>query len=199
MADSLYLSLWFPSFDLPEILPRTISVLRQLPFSPARPGITYAAIHPVSWAEPTIFERRFVPGLPPEEAVLAVADLLHEDYAYVFEAYWDLWTPSPGSDNETWVEQPLLVRAVAHGLEFEENAAAVSGHIQIDFGLDTPFLYEELSLNSEAETRVRSNVQRLVEFTAQVEKQSGATGRLLWSESEENLAQKLINRLQRVQ
>jgi len=37
----------------------------------------------------------------------------------------------------------------------------------------------------------------LVEFTAKMESNSGATGRLLWSESEENLAQKLISRLQR--
>jgi hypothetical protein len=29
MGDSLYLSLWFPSFDEAEILPRTVSVLRQ--------------------------------------------------------------------------------------------------------------------------------------------------------------------------
>jgi hypothetical protein len=54
-------------------------------------------------------------------------------------------------------------------------------------------------LTSEAERNIRSNVQKLVEFTALVEKNAGATGRLLWSESEENLAQKLINRLQRVQ
>jgi len=46
---------------------------------------------------------------------------------------------------------------------------------------------------------VRANVQKLVEFTSAVEKNSGASGRLLWSESEENLAQKLINRLQKVQ
>jgi len=37
-----------------------------------------------------------------------------------------------------------------------------------------------------------------VEFAAKVEKNAGATGRLLWSESEENLAQKLIARLQKV-
>ena len=41
-------SLWFPSFDEAEILPRTVSVLRQIPFSPARDGVTYAAIQPVS-------------------------------------------------------------------------------------------------------------------------------------------------------
>jgi hypothetical protein len=195
MADSLYLSLWFPTFDLPDILPRTVSVLRQVPFSAAMPGITYAAIHPVSWSEPTILERRFVPGLSPEEAAEVAADLLHEDYAYVFEAYWDLWMPSEAARD--WVLQPSLVRVVAHGLEFEENAAASAGHIQIDFGLDSSFLYEEVALTSENEDRIRSNVQRLVEFTARMETNSGATGRLLWSESEENLAQKLISRLQR--
>jgi len=195
MADSLYLSLWFPDFDLPDILTRTLSVLRQVPFSAALPGITYAAIHPVSWNEPTILERRFVPGLAPEEAVAMAADLLHEDYAYVFEAYWDLWTPQ--ETGETWVLQPSLVRVIAHGLEFEENAAAAAGHIQIDFGLDTPFLHEEVAFTSETADRVRTNVQRLVEFTAKTESNSGATGRLLWSESEENLAQKLISRLQR--
>ena len=197
MGDSLYLSLWFPSFEESEILPRTVSVLRQIPFSPAREGVTYAAIQPVSWSEPTILERRFLPGVPPEDAAEAVAELLHDDYAYIFEAYWDLWTPPEGA--EKWVLEPSLVRLVAHGMEFEEHAAEEAGHIQIDFGLDSSFLHEEVEFTSEAERNVRSNVQKLVEFTAKVEKNSGATGRLLWSESEENLAQKLITRLQRSQ
>jgi hypothetical protein len=197
MGDSLYLSLWFPRFDQSDILPRTVSVLRQLPFSGTRDGVTYAAIQPVSWSEPTILERRFRPGVAPEEAAEVVAELLHDDYAYVFEAYWDLWTPPEGA--EKWVLEPSLVRLIAQGMEFEEHAAEETGHIQIDFGLDTPFLHEEIEFTSEAERNVRSNVQKLVEFTAKVEKNAGATGRLLWSESEENLAQKLIARLQRVQ
>src|SRR5271163_4169515 len=197
MADSLYLSLWFPSFDEPEILARTVSVLRQIPFSAARDGVTYSAIQPVSWSEPTILERRYRPGVAPEEAVSEVAELLHDDYAYIFEAYWDLWTPPEGA--EKWALEPSLLRVTAHGLEFEERAADEAGHIQIDFGLDASFLHEEVELKGEAERNIRSNVQKLVEFTAKVEKNAGATGRLLWSESEENLAQKLINRLQRVQ
>jgi hypothetical protein len=197
MGDSLYLSLWFPSFDEAEILPRTVGVLRQIPFSPARPGVTYSAIQPVSWSEPTILERRYRPGVVPEEAVAEVAEFLHDDYAYVFEAYWDLWAAVEGGDK--WALEPTLVRVSAQGAEFEERAAEQTGHIQIDFGLDSSFLHEEVEFTSEAETNIRSNVQKLVEFTAKVEKQTGATGRLLWSESEENLAQKLINRLQRVQ
>lgn len=197
MADSLYLSLWFPSFEEPEILPLTVSVLRQIPFSAARDGVTYTAIQPVSWSEPTILEQRFRRGVAPEEAVADVAEFLHDDYAYIFEAYWDLWTPP--ETGEKWALEPSLVRLVAHGTEFEDRAAEQAGHIQIDFGLDTSFLHEEVEFTSEAERNIRSNVQKLVEFTAHVEKNCGATGRLLWSESEENLAQKLINRLQRVQ
>jgi len=195
MADSLYLSLWFPSFEEPEILPRTVSVLHQLPFSPRRPGVSYVAIHPVSWNEPTILERRFRPGAPPEEAAGVAADLVHDDYAYVFEAHWDLW--SPAETGEKWVQRPALVRFIVQGPQFDEEAASQTGHIEIDFGLDTPFLHEELSLTAEAEQYVRNNVQKLVEYTAKVEKNAGATGRLLWSESEENLAQKLIARLQK--
>jgi len=197
MADSLYLSLWFPSFEEPEILPRAVSVLRQIPFSAAREGVTYAAIQPVSWGEPTLLERRFRPGVTPEEAAEAVTELLHDDYAYIFEGYWDLWTPPEGA--EKWVLEPSLLRLTAHGLEFEDHAAQESGHIQIDFGLDASFLHEEVEFTAEAEHNVRSNVQKLVELTARIEKNAGATGRLLWSESEENLAQKLIARLQRVQ
>ena len=196
MADSLYLSLWFPSFEEPEILSRAVSVLLQLPFSPARPGVSYVALQPVSWNEPTILERRFNPGIPPDEAAGVAADLVHDDFAYVFEAYWDLWTPP--ETGEKWVVAPSLVRVIAQGVEFDESTATETGHIQVDFGLDTPFLHEELALTSDTEQRVRANVQKLVEFTAKVEKNTGATGRLLWSESEENLAQKLIARLQKV-
>ena len=196
MADSLYLSLWFPSFEEPEMLQRAVSALEQFPFSPQRPGITYLAIHPVSWNEPTILERRFQPGIPPLEAAGLAADLLHDDYAYVFEASWDLWLLPSGSTS--WEKRPSLVKFIVQGTEFEEQTATETGHILIDFGLDSAFLHEELSLTPAEEDHVRNNVQRLVEFTVHVEKNIGATGRLLWSESEENLAQKLIARLQKV-
>ncbi len=67
MADSLYLSIWFPSFREGEMMPRTVSVLRQFPFSAVREGITYLSVHPVAWSEPTVLERRFTPGISPEK------------------------------------------------------------------------------------------------------------------------------------
>jgi hypothetical protein len=196
MPDPLYLSLWFPSFETAEILPRAVSVMKQFPFSTQRPGVTYVALHPVSWGEATVLEQRFNPGIAPEEAAGIASELLHEDYAYIFEANWDLW--SPEHDTGQWLLRPSQVKFLVHGKEFERSDAEV-GDVEIDFGLDTPFLYEELELAPIDEARLRENVQKLVEFTAAAEKKSGASGRLLWSESEENLAQKLISRLQKVQ
>jgi hypothetical protein len=197
MPDPLYLSLWFPCFDAEDMLPRALAVMRQFPFSAQQPGIGYLALHPISWNEPTILEQRFKPGISPEAAVLIASDLLHEDYAYMFEAFWDLWNLA--DNRQQWVLQPSQVKFLIHGPEFDEGVYQQEGHIQVDLGLDAPFLHEEVQLTTEAEARVRANVHKLVEFTAKVEKSSGVSSRVLWSESEENFAQKLIARLQKVQ
>ena len=196
MPDPLYLSLWFPDFTGPAILPHMLAVVQQFPFSAQRAGITYAAVHPVSWNEPTVLERRFSPGISPEEAVVVAADLVHDDYAYVFDAYWDLWTPD---DQGSWELRPSRVKFVVHGDEFEEGAQEELGQIQIDFGLDTLFVQENVKLNDETEAKIRDNVLKLIEFTKKIEMNTRATSRRLWSESEETLPQKLIARLQRVQ
>lgn len=196
MADSLYFSLWFSDFEKDEMLPHALRVMQQFVASTALPGISNIAVHPISWNEPTILEQRYRPGIPLERAILIAADLLHEDYAYVFESHWDLWTPQASSE---WTRQPVPVRFIVRGEEFEEGESQTQGEIEADFGLDTSFLHEEMQLTSELETRVKGNVQMLVDFIHRVEKNAGAMTRLLWSESEENLAQKLIDRLQRVQ
>jgi hypothetical protein len=197
MSDPLYLSLWFPDFSGPAMLPHILAVLQQFPFSAQRPGVTYAAVQPVSWSEATVLERRFTPGIGPEEAVTLAADLVHDDYAYILDAHWDLWTPDiAGSE---WSMVPVPVKFIAQGEEFDDGTYEQTGHIQIDFGLDSPFLQENLALTEETQGKVRANVSKLVEFTMKAEKNTRAAARLLWSESEENLAQKLIARLQKVQ
>lgn len=196
MADSLYLSLWFPGFDTEEVIPRAVSVIRQFPFSAASPGVTYVSVQPLDWSQPSVLERRFVPPAGPEEAAEALAELVHEDFALTFECYWDLWIPDEAGE---WTLKPSKVLIIAHGKQFDEGIYTEDGHVMIDFGLDFPFLYEEVELDDLSEQRVKANVAKLVEFTQAVEKNCTLTGRVLWSESDENLAQKLIARLQRVQ
>lgn len=196
MPDPLYLSLWFPDFSGPAMLPHLLAVLQQFPFSAERPGITYVSVQPVSWNEASVLEQRFSPGIGPEEALLVVADLIHDDYAYILDVYWDLWMPD--QTGRQWSSVPSRVKFVVQGEEFDDGAQQQTGHIQIDFGLDAPFLQENVELTDEVQAKVRENVARLVEFTMKAEKNTRASGRLLWSESEENLAQKLIARLQKV-
>jgi hypothetical protein len=197
LSDPLYLSLWFADFSGPEMLPHAFAVLQQFPFSAQRPGINYFALHPVSWNEATVLERRFPAGIDAGQATLIVAELVHDDYAYVFEAHWDLWTPD--ASNANWVLEPAPVKFIVQGEEFDEGAYQQTGHIQVDFGLDSHFLQPETELSEQTRDKIRENVAKLVQFSVNVEKNSGASSRLLWSESEESLAQKLIARLQGAQ
>ena len=200
MADQLYLSIWFPGFSAQEMLPRLLSVLKQFPFSAQHGGIGYLAVHSISWDEPTVFQQTFDYRVDPEKVLELAAEFLNEDNAYELEAMWDLWVPvQEGELDVTWQIQPQKVTFFAFGQQFEDSTYQEDGHIQVDFGLDTPFLYEEEDLTEGVEQRIKSNVQKLVSFTGGVEKNCGISGRVLWSESEDNLAQKLIERLQKVQ
>ena len=196
MPDPLYLSLWFSDFSGPAMLPHILAVLQQFPFSEQRPGITYVAVQPVSWNEASVLERRFSPGIAPEEAVLVAADLVHDDYAYTFDAYWDLWTPD---EKGQWRLVPSLVKIIVQAEEFDDGIQQETGHIEIDFGLDSLFVQENVELNDETQAKIRENVLRLIEFSKKLEMNTRATSRRLWSESDESLPQKLIARLQRVQ
>lgn len=200
MADRLYLSIWFPSFRETEMIPRLLSVLRQFPFSAQKTGIGHLAVYSVSWNEPLLFEQTFDYRIDPEKALALAGEFLHEDNAYELEVLWDLWTPIEEGDLDvTWEIRPQLTKFIAFGTKFEDATYQQNGHIQADFGLDTPFLYEDVEFTEAVEKRIKSNVQKLINFTTAVEKNCGISGRVLWSESEDNLAQKLIERLQKVQ
>jgi hypothetical protein len=199
MAESLNFSLWFPSFHGAEMMPRAVSVMRQFLFSEIREGITYLSVHPVAWSEPTVLERRFDPGISPEEAAEIASEFAHDDFGFVFEAFWDLWVPNDEGSGDAWVQRPVAVRFVVHGVEFDEGIYTDDGHIEVDFGLDTPFLFEGLQLSEANEEHVRYNVAKLVACTIAVQNNCGLSGRVLWSESDNNLAQKLIAQLQQTQ
>jgi hypothetical protein len=159
-------------------------------------------------------------GAEPRAAVEEALELLHEDYAYEFQIGWSLWelelqeagplrqaqgrlsTPSAAADSAQdgmldarWVREPRLVRVTGFGPLFDEGAYEADGHIRVDFGSDTPFLEEDADLDTVGARHVEENVRQLVALTGAVEKASGATARLLWSELGESLAQRLAARL----
>ena len=93
------------------------------------------------------------------------------------------------------MRQSRLVRVTGFGPLFDEGTYEADGHIKIDFGPDAPFLEEGVDLDKVGARHVEENVRQLVELTGAVEKSSGATARLLWSELGESLAQRLAARL----
>ena len=203
MADRLYLSLWFPNFRLPALAPAIVSVLKQFGGEGGTLRVHAAAAYPVSWNEAPFYQRIYeeteVRESAPEQAVAEATEILHDDFAYEFEFKWDLWlAETVGGLDPTWKQQPVMVHVVGFGPHFDEGAYEQNGEVRVDFGLDTPFLLEEIELDQVAEEYVKRNVQKLVEVTNAIQENCGISSRLLWSDSGENLAQKLIARLQRV-
>jgi len=200
MADTLYLSLWYPNLRLAGLSEKLTAVLAAFAKHGGEPGVYSATVWPVSWSETPVFQRVYGHGnrgVEPRQAVEDVLELLHEDYAYEFQIEWSLWEYEPANEglDARWVKQPRLVRVVGYGPLFDAGAYEQDGHVRIDFGSDAPFLDEELDLDADTAKHVEENVRQLVELTAALEKESGATARLLWSELGESLAQRLAARL----
>lgn len=216
MADTLYLSLWYPNLRLAALPDKLMALLGAFATHGGEARVYSATVWPVSWSESPVFQRVYGHGERGAElrpAVEEALELLHEDYAYEFQIGWSLWElengdagpstrPAPRAglaqdDNSLgrWVREPRLVRVTGFGPLFDEGAYEQDGHIRIDFGSDAPFLEEDAELDEVGARHIEENVRQLVELTAAVEKGSGATARLLWSELGESLAQRLAARL----
>jgi hypothetical protein len=209
MADTLYLSLWYPNLRLAALADKLTAVLGAFAANGGETRVYSATVWPVSWSESPVFQQVYgrrigaggdgsaALGAEPRFAVEEVLELLHDDYAYEFQIGWSLWELDAAAGlDPRWKREPRLVRVTGFGPLFDEGAYEADGHIRVDFGSDTPFLEEDLELDSVAARHVEENVRQLVELTAGVEKASGATARLLWSELGESLAQRLAARLQ---
>ncbi|HEX4029593.1 MAG TPA: hypothetical protein VHX20_04475 [Terracidiphilus sp.] len=199
MADTLYLSLWYPNLRLAAIPDKLTAVLDAFAAHGGEARVYAVTVWPMNWSESPVFQRVYghgERGMEPRQAVEEALELLHEDYAYEFQIGWNLWELETGTGlDDRWAREPRLVRVTGLGPLFEEGAYEQDGHIRIDFGSDAPFLEEDANLDAAAARHVEENVRQLVELTAAVEKGSGATARLLWSELGESLAQRLAARL----
>lgn len=200
MADALYLSLWYPNLRLAALPDKLAAVLGSFAAHGGESLVYAVTVWPVSWHEAPVFQRvygRAGEGVEPKVAIEDALELLHEDYAYEFQIGWSLWEleAASGGLDAKWARVQRLVRVTAFGPLFDEGTYEQEGHIRVDFGPDAPFLEEDAELDEIGERHVAENIRRLVDLTAAIEKNSGATARLLWSELGESLAQRLAARL----
>ncbi|MEO8736820.1 MAG: hypothetical protein ABI380_09800 [Edaphobacter sp.] len=217
MADQLYLSLWFPNFRFEALPAALVSVLRQFALISGEKRISAASVYPISFTESPTYQRIYVNDDRAEDseasiienAVSEATEQLHDDMAYEFEMRWKLWTPESADQidrdaalDTLWKLRPSTVRILGFGPNFDDAGYEQNGHIRIDFGLDTPWVMddtlEDTELDELAQKRIQQNVEMLLAFTLSVEKHCGISSRLLWTESGEPLAEKLIARLQRL-
>jgi hypothetical protein len=203
MSDTLYLSFWYPNLRLAALPDKLVSVLEQFAAHGGEAQVYSATVWPVSWSESPVFQQVYgriggaaERGAEPRAAVEEALESLHDDYAYEFQIGWNLWELeiSPGIEPR-WVRAPRLVLVTGFGPLFEEGGYEQDGHIRVDFGNDTPFLEEEADLDAVGADHIAQNIRQLVDLTNALEKGSGATARLLWSELGESLAQRLAARL----
>ncbi len=207
MSDTLYLSLWYPNLRVTSLAEKLTAVLGAFAGHGGEAKVYSATVWPVSWKESPVFQQVYGRrvgrgdsdavelGAEPGMAVEDALELLHDDYAYEFQIGWSLWEAEVDDRKASWRQQMRLVRVVGYGPLFDDGAYETEGHIRVDFGTDTPFLEEEVELNSETAERVEENVRQLVNLTNAIEEESGATARLLWSELGESLAHRLAARL----
>jgi hypothetical protein len=199
MADTLYLSLWYPNLRLEALPEKLTAVLGAFASHGGERDVYAATVWPVNWSEAPSFQRvwgRAAEGIAPREAVEEAMELLHDDYAYEFQIGWNLWELESAPElDPRWTKTRRLVRVTGFGPLFDEGAYEQDGHIRIDFGSDAPFLEEEADLDPQTARHVEQNIRQLVELVQAIEKESGATARLLWSELGESLAARLAERL----
>jgi len=203
MADTLYLSLWYPNLRLEALPDKLTAVLGAFAAHGGEAGVYSATVWPINWTETPIFQHVWGrggmtkgQGQQPRIAVEEAMDLLHDDYAYELQIGWSPWDLEIANQlDPRWVREPRLVRVTGFGPLFDEGTYEQDGHIRIEFGSDAPFLEEDANLDTVGARHVEENVRQLVELTAAIEKASGATARLLWSELGESLAQRLAARL----
>jgi hypothetical protein len=200
MADTLYLSLWYPNLRVAALAEKLTAVLGGFAAHGGEAKIYSATVWPIDWTESPIFQRVYgngEQGVEPKAAVAEALELLHDDYAYEFQIGWNLWeTEAAGAGlDPRWKRQPRLVRVTGYGPLFDEGAYEQDGHIRVEFGSDAAFLEEDLELDSEGAGHVAENVIQLVALVKALEKGSGATARLLWSELGESLVERLAARL----
>lgn len=217
MADTLYLSLWYPNLRLEALPDKLTAVLEAFAAHGGEKLVYSATVWPVSWSETAVFQRVYgrsgnegERGVLPRQAVEDATELLHDDYAFEFQIGWSLWELDSEADlppreqgpargdaghDPRWAKEPRLVRVTGFGPLFDEGTYEQEGHVKIDFGSDAPFLEEDVEMSAQAARHVEENVRQLVDLVVAVEKDSGATARILWSELGESLAQRLAARL----
>lgn len=219
MANHAYLRAWTRDFSLETMIPEFARFLTTVPLSASRNSLEELIVQAVDPGETPIAEwdLRAMNTGPAEVAAMA-AQHLNSDTAYIVSAKWDLW----GFNIESlkWQQKPEPLLLTCHGLEYDDNFAATSGHFQADLGFEhfftghggllapgaasNPFASSDHPVEytfrqwmaasnnlKEYHAKTRENIQQLFRWVEAIERALPVERSELWSEGEENMEARL--------
>lgn len=181
MPDQLYLSLWLRAFTAENMLRQFDEVLQIFPFSRLRPGVASLKVYALEYAEPPVFEHAFSAETDAATVIGMLREFDHADCAYIVEGRWEIWKYNNG-----WKLTPARVSLTCFGPLFENDER---DHVRIEFGPETNYLpHPRLPDSARA---VQSNLRGLLRFLEELEEALPVERKSLWSELEENFAERL--------
>lgn len=179
MGDPLFLSLWLRGYS-PLALPVYFKkALGAFPHSKLTTK-SVLRVFPLSFQETPLHEEFIDEELDPQYVVAQAQQFLHEDCAFQLETRWDLY-----QWNEDWEMKPAKVLIEVYGPEFDSPRGE---HVRLDFGASGLFLPEP---QSDMLKPVQSNIRSLLHLVQDLENELTIERPLLWSEEDDNFAERL--------
>ena len=185
MGDPLFLSLWLGGFS-PLALPIYFRKPLRSSRSPNSRPVRCLRVWAVSFHEVPVFESFLDTAVDAREAAGLVQEFLHDDCCVQAETRWDLWL----WDGD-WALKPSRVCIELHAPLFEHdvlNPLGEAEQIWIDLGREE--LYPPQPKSDQLRP-VQSNIRSILHLADDLEEALTVERRLLWSESEDNFAERL--------
>ncbi len=181
MPDRVSLSLWIKNYNAQNNLRHFEELLRVFPFSKLRPGISGVRIYALEFAEPALFERMYPGEVDIPTVIETCREFENDDCAYMVDGFWELF-----QYEGEWRLAPARVTLACFGSTFEND---IGDHLRIEAGIESDFIPDPDIPGSDS--AVRSNLQGLVRMAKEIGAALPVERRRLWSESGENLAERL--------
>jgi len=180
MADTVHLSLWLRGFTEHNMFALFERTLRRFPYSRLEPS-GLLLVYPIQYAEPPLAEHEIADAANCQEVLSLAREHVNADCSYQLDCFWDLWQYSGD-----WQLQPAAVSITLFGPLFESPWGE---QIQIDLGLD--YLYLPSDSAPANDRALRSNVKSVIHLADDLERILPVEKRSLWSDTGDNLAERL--------
>ena len=185
MADSVRLSFWLRGFTEHNMLALYERVLRRFPYSRLAPA-GMLSIFALDYSEPAVLEEEFEDAAQVSSIIAIAREHFHNDCSFQLDCCWDLW-----HFDQDWSLKPCAASIAIFGPLFE---SAWGEQVQFDLGLDHLYLpSQNVAPNLRA---LRSNVKSVLHLAEDMQRILPVEKRTLWSESGENLAERLQEALE---